>query len=131
MNEQDEMTTHVPESWKLRKPYAPPPKMRRRLRDDSPSLAMPVLITGFIMIFVIGRQMVGSMSGAGGSVAATFIFGLVMIAGATCFYLIPTFLAASRRHRNYEAIMLLNLLGGWTVVGWLAAIVWEIGRAHV
>ena len=40
------------------------------------------------------------------------------------FYFIPAIVAAIRRHHNAMAIGVLNLFGGWTVVGWLIALVW-------
>src|SRR5260370_6868323 len=39
-------------------------------------------------------------------------------------YLLPSFVAAARGHRNGQAILLLNLFLGWTVLGWIVALVW-------
>lgn len=39
-------------------------------------------------------------------------------------YFLPSVIALKRRHANSKAIFALNLLGGWTVVGWIAAMVW-------
>src|SRR5258708_20666582 len=43
-------------------------------------------------------------------------------------YLLPFFVATVRRHRFSTAIGLINLLLGWTVIGWLAAIIWAVNR---
>ncbi len=43
-------------------------------------------------------------------------------------YFIPFFVAAGRKHRFSTAIGLINLLLGWTVIGWLAAIIWAVNR---
>ena len=43
-------------------------------------------------------------------------------------YFIPFFVAVGRRHRFSKAIGLINLLLGWTVIGWLAAIIWAVNR---
>lgn len=40
------------------------------------------------------------------------------------FYFLPTVLAAVRRKRNFMAIAALNLLLGWSVIGWIVALVW-------
>ncbi len=40
-------------------------------------------------------------------------------------YFLPVFVAASRKHNNTAAIGVLNLLLGWTVVGWVAALIWS------
>jgi len=41
-------------------------------------------------------------------------------------YLFPTFVAERRRHRQITAIVALNLLLGWTFLGWVAALVWAL-----
>lgn len=41
-------------------------------------------------------------------------------------YLLPTLIAVHRQHRNSLAIAVLNLLAGWTFIGWIAAIVWAL-----
>jgi hypothetical protein len=42
----------------------------------------------------------------------------------TAAYGLPALVAVYRRHRRAEAIAVVNLFLGWTVVGWLAALVW-------
>lgn len=39
-------------------------------------------------------------------------------------YLLPSFVAAYRVHHNAVAIIVLNILLGWTVLGWVGALVW-------
>ena len=39
-------------------------------------------------------------------------------------YLLPSLVARARRHRNVNAITVLNLFLGWTVLGWLVALIW-------
>jgi hypothetical protein len=45
---------------------------------------------------------------------------------ALAVYLAPTFVAFGRGHKQRLAITLLNTLGGWTVLGWIAALVWSV-----
>ena len=40
-------------------------------------------------------------------------------------YLISTLVAFARGHTNRLAILLLNLFLGWTLLGWVAALVWS------
>lgn len=40
-------------------------------------------------------------------------------------YFLPTIIAACRRHHNRSAIFLLDLLLGWTVAGWIGALIWS------
>jgi Superinfection immunity protein len=41
-------------------------------------------------------------------------------------YFLPSIIAAARHHRNATAIFVLNLLLGWTFLGWVAALVWSL-----
>jgi len=51
-----------------------------------------------------------------------------IIATIGAVYLLPAELAYARRHRNKGAVLALNVLGGWTVVGWVLALVWALYR---
>ena len=42
------------------------------------------------------------------------------------FYFLPTLIAFLRQHKNKPAIFLLNLLLGWTVLGWVVSLVWSV-----
>jgi hypothetical protein len=44
-------------------------------------------------------------------------FGLVM-------YFLPSIIALARSKRDVLAIFLLNLFLGWSVIGWIVALVW-------
>jgi len=41
-------------------------------------------------------------------------------------YFLPTLIAFLRQHKNKLAIFLLNLLLGWTVLGWVISLVWSV-----
>lgn len=47
-----------------------------------------------------------------------FFVGLVIFA-----YLLPSFVALQRKHVNTAAICVLNILVGWSFIGWVAALV--------
>jgi Superinfection immunity protein len=40
------------------------------------------------------------------------------------FYFVPAFIAGGRKHHQTFAIFMLNLLLGWTLLGWVVALVW-------
>lgn len=40
-------------------------------------------------------------------------------------YFLPSLIAFLRQHKNKLAIFLLNLLLGWTVLGWVVSLVWS------
>lgn len=48
-----------------------------------------------------------------------FGFGFVI-------YFLPTILAFARNKRDTAAILLLNLFLGWTMIGWVIALVWAV-----
>jgi hypothetical protein len=39
-------------------------------------------------------------------------------------YFLPTIIAAIKSKRDTVAILLLNLFLGWSVIGWIVALVW-------
>lgn len=47
-------------------------------------------------------------------------FGVIVLC-----YFVPTFIAYARRHPKRRTIFLLDLLAGWTVIGWVIAGVWS------
>jgi hypothetical protein len=57
----------------------------------------------------------GSWQGSGA-------FLLILLA----LYLLPTIIASSKKRRQVNAICVLNLLLGWTVLGWIGALVWAM-----
>jgi hypothetical protein len=43
-------------------------------------------------------------------------------------YFLPSAIAVARKHRNGSAVFMLNLLAGWTVIGWVICLVWAVIR---
>lgn len=52
------------------------------------------------------------------------ITGLFLLVTIIAIYFVPTFVAGN--HKNKGAIFALNLLLGWTLLGWVAALVWAL-----
>jgi hypothetical protein len=48
-----------------------------------------------------------------------FGFGFVM-------YFLPAIIAFARSKRDSTSILILNLLLGWTAIGWVVALVWSL-----
>jgi hypothetical protein len=59
------------------------------------------------------------MKGLGFLVLKHFIQVCVIL-----IYLIPTMVASRYRHSRHTEILFLNILLGWTVVGWVIAFRW-------
>lgn len=51
------------------------------------------------------------------------LFSFVLLAA---IYAVPGVVAYLRRHNDRMAILALNLLAGWTVIGWAWALVWSL-----
>lgn len=53
-----------------------------------------------------------------------FSFALFWIAGIAAYFL-PMLIAIFRRHHNAMAISLVNVVFGWTLLGWIVALIWS------
>ena len=52
--------------------------------------------------------------------------GLILLAISLAIYFIPSIVASNRNHKNVAAIVVLNIFLGWTVLGWVLALVWAV-----
>lgn len=73
-----------------------------------------VIAVLFVVVTFIGRDL-----------AVLFHIAIVI-----AIYFAPAIVAWRRRHHNTLAIFVTNLVFGWTVVGWLAALVWACTRVQ-
>jgi hypothetical protein len=51
---------------------------------------------------------------------------LVIFPAILALYFLPAIIAFNRRHHNRLAILLLNVLLGWSGLGWVAALIWAV-----
>lgn len=56
--------------------------------------------------------------------------GLVGFVVVVVLYFAPTFVAVQRQHTSQSGIVLCNLLVGWTLIGWVVALVWAASGQH-
>lgn len=49
---------------------------------------------------------------------------LIQLYAMFCVYLIPSFIAVFRKHRDHNAIAIMNFFLGWTVIFWLWSLIW-------
>lgn len=54
------------------------------------------------------------------------LFVLLLLVLGFGFYFLPAVLAFYRGHHNRVAILVLNLLLGWTFLGWVGALIWSL-----
>ena len=53
-------------------------------------------------------------------------FDLIIVILIFAAYFLPTLVAFLRLHKNIFAIFLLNLLLGWTALGWVGSLIWSV-----
>ena len=51
---------------------------------------------------------------------------VIILAG---LYFVPWLIALVDGHRDRAAIFILNLLLGWTIIGWIVALVWAFKKS--
>lgn len=50
--------------------------------------------------------------------------GFLFLGFMLLMYFLPAVVSNSRNHKNKPAIIVLNLFLGWTMIGWVAAMIW-------
>ncbi len=55
----------------------------------------------------------------------------LLITLLTLFYLLPTAVAVYRKRANTGAIFALNLFLGWSLLGWVVALVWAFKHEEI
>lgn len=50
----------------------------------------------------------------------------MLILSAVVLYFLPAVLAYAHSHRQTPAILVVNLFLGWTLIGWVGALVWSL-----
>jgi len=90
-------------------------------------MAWPILIgaiCGIIGSAVVAPTAMAVPSGdtGGGAVSLLIFLG---------FYFLPSIIACARRNHNALAVFVLNLLVGWTIIGWIVALVWSFAKPAV
>lgn len=53
---------------------------------------------------------------------------LVMLIFTLGMYFLPSIIATTHRHKNIIPIILLNIILGWTFIGWIIAFIWAISN---
>jgi len=54
------------------------------------------------------------------------VISLLVYTGLALLYIAPAMIASSRGARSQGGIVAVNLLLGWTIVGWWIAIIWAL-----
>ena len=61
-----------------------------------------------------------------GDVIIGTLLMLLLLAVGVVIYFLPSYVAVKRCHKNAGAIIALNILTGWTFLGWVVSLVWAL-----
>lgn len=89
------------------------PKMGKAKKKTS-------LVTWSVLIVIVLLAIIAGIAGKEAGGALSFLFLIPFI------YFLPTLVAASKKKPNTGAIFTLNLLLGWTFIGWVISLVWAM-----
>lgn len=56
------------------------------------------------------------------------IAGLLFILFSITLYFLPLIVAVIRNHKNVMGVGLLNFFLGWTLLGWVGALIWSVHK---
>jgi hypothetical protein len=73
----------------------------------------------------VSYQAQGAEAAAGG---AALVFIILLIAAGAIAYFLPMIIALIRKSPDVPMVILINLLLGWSVVGWIVALVMACGN---
>jgi hypothetical protein len=77
------------------------------------------LVALIVIVFLSSGNLFDKLIGLFSSV-----FGICLAVLLIALYFAPTIEARRRKKRNTAAVFVLNLFLGWTVIGWIVAVVW-------
>ncbi len=55
---------------------------------------------------------------------------VILAVVAVVVYMLPAIAASLRGHHKVGSIFVVNLLLGWTIIGWVAALAWSMSKTH-
>ncbi|WP_204117398.1 superinfection immunity protein [Paraburkholderia sp. C35] len=78
-----------------------------------------------LVALVLVTGLIGS-----GTNGIALVCAIIFFPASVALYFSPTFVAVHRKHPNRVAIFVLNLMLGWTLLGWVGALVWAYTGAE-
>lgn len=104
------------------------PEPLRRPRNRRPALVIGIVIVLVAAPLILYLAVaLGPLKGAIGSALAA-AGALLVLGAAGALYFLPSLIAAAAKKTNLLAIFALNLLLGWTFLGWVVALVWALTK---
>lgn len=70
--------------------------------------------------------MLGMIGNVGPWELILLIICIPIFIGSIALYFLPAVIAVIKKHPQMLYIILLNVLAGWTLFGWIAALIWVL-----
>lgn len=102
------------------------PQFTRKLKEPAKSMiyaAIAILVT---LLACFAAYDPNSRLGQLGNAIFLVVGPLALLFLILMIYFAPTIVASQKSHRNTTAILVLNFLLGWTLLGWALALVWAV-----
>ena len=112
-------TDSRPRAWIAAIERRLPPVLIENLRRLGLRRGIPVFVLAWLLL-LLAIDMLYPID-----VRGWFISALLILA-----YLLPTFLAFDQGHRRRVLISVLNVLLGWTIIGWFGLLLWSMTRSR-
>lgn len=93
---------------------------------------LPLVIIGLVLLWIFAprpewagyEKVLNALGGIG-----AFLAMLVLVVMLGYLYFLPTITAYRNNHHNKEAIAIVNISLGWTLVGWIVAMAWAVSQS--
>lgn len=84
----------------------------------------------FARFLLLGFVALASYAIGSGTNDASKVAAFVFFVAAPAMYMLPTYEAWKNKHPNLAAISLVNIFLGWSVLGWVIALIWAFKKAE-
>jgi Na+/proline symporter len=104
------------------------PIMRATTKATLALVAFVVLVAALVL--AVGAQPQNMVDPLAAAIVAEFLLAIVMLVVVAiigvALYILPVLVAVLRKHPDAVAISVLSILLGWTLLGWVFALVWAL-----
>lgn len=83
-----------------------------------------------VLLFLVAYSWSMGQTPPSGLNAFGKVISMLFFIAAPLLYVLPTIEAALKRHRRLVPIAIVNMLLGWSFIGWVAAYVWSFVQSE-
>jgi 4-hydroxybenzoate polyprenyltransferase len=90
-----------------------------------------MMFSGVALVYALIIAVHNLLFASGGDSGGATLIVLAIVAVALYIYFIPTIVAWKRNHPDKRAVLVINMLLGWCLIGWVVAMVWAVKSIRV